>query len=139
MTNDNNLNKGSFSRDDLNNRPPRKTTTRSTADRTRGTAKPTVKKTVNKTQKNSRIMKSDKPAKVKAAVPYQKEWHLLPRRPESLLRKMYKSTLGKSPILPPDKLCRTFNCSSHAPFTKRPSGFCVTFLLFLLIYTLHLL
>ena len=49
MTNDNNLNKGSFSRDDLNNRPPRKTTTRSTADRTRGTAKPTVKKTVNKT------------------------------------------------------------------------------------------
>ena len=49
MTNDNNLNKGSFSRNDLNNRPPRKTTTRSTADRTRGTAKPTVKKTVNKT------------------------------------------------------------------------------------------
>ena len=44
MTNDNNLNKGSFSRNDLNNRPPRKTTTRSTADRTRGTAKPTVKK-----------------------------------------------------------------------------------------------
>ena len=53
MTNDNNLNKGSFSRNDLNNRTPRKTTTRSTADRTRGTAKPTakptVKKTVNKT------------------------------------------------------------------------------------------
>ena len=47
MTNDNNLNKGSFSRDDLNNRPPRKTTTRRTSDRTRGTAKPTVKKTVN--------------------------------------------------------------------------------------------
>ena len=37
MTNDNNLNKGSFSRNDLNNRTPRKTTTRSTADRTRGT------------------------------------------------------------------------------------------------------
>ena len=55
MTNDNNLNKGSFSRNDLNNRTPRKTTkrsttdrTRGTADRTRGTAKPTVKKTVNK-------------------------------------------------------------------------------------------
>lgn len=55
MTNDNNLNKGSFSRNDLNNRTPRKTTTRSTTDRTRGTtggtadrtrstAKPTAKK-----------------------------------------------------------------------------------------------
>ena len=35
MTNDNNLNKGSFSRNDLNNRVPRKTTTRTTTDRTR--------------------------------------------------------------------------------------------------------
>lgn len=38
MTNDNNLNKGSFSRNDLNNRVPRKTTTRTTTDRTRSTA-----------------------------------------------------------------------------------------------------
>ena len=37
MTNDNNLNKGSFSRNDLNNRVPRKTTTRTTTDRTRST------------------------------------------------------------------------------------------------------
>lgn len=45
MTNDNNLNKGSFSRNDLNNRTPRKTTTRSTTDRTRGTTGGTADRT----------------------------------------------------------------------------------------------
>ena len=68
MTNDNNLNKGSFSRNDLNNRPPRKTTTRSTADRTRGTAKPTVKKTVNKT--SSKPKNSGKKKRI------YKKWYL---------------------------------------------------------------
>ena len=70
MTNDNNLNKGSFSRNDLNNRVPRKTTTRTTTDRTRSTAtrnvfekKPTDRKTTNKTPnkpKNSGKVKRKK-------------------------------------------------------------------------------
>lgn len=45
MTNDNNLNKGSFSRNDLNNRVPRKTTTRTTTDRTRTTTGGTADRT----------------------------------------------------------------------------------------------
>ena len=45
MTNDNNLNKGSFSRNDLNNRVPRKTTTRTTTDRTRSTTGGTADRT----------------------------------------------------------------------------------------------
>ena len=40
-----NLNKGSFSRNDLNNRVPRKTTTRTTTDRTRTTTGGTADRT----------------------------------------------------------------------------------------------
>ena len=59
MTNDNNLNKGSFSRNDLNNRTPRKTTTRSTTDRTRGTTGGTADRTRSTAKKPNKT--SSKP------------------------------------------------------------------------------
>ena len=49
MTNDNNLNKGSFSRNDLNNRVPSKTTTRTTTDRTTSTTGGTPDRTSSTT------------------------------------------------------------------------------------------